>query len=457
MDLAIRGGTVVSGSGQRSADVGVVDGTIVQVGGSVPDADRELDAQGCLVLPGCVDLHTHLLGAPRFEPLDDFTSGGRAAAAGGVTTIGDFTHQLVGETLSPAIERGLLGARGALVDYVLHVVLNDPSAAAVADIPNIAAAGHLSLKIFMVTEAFALRRVDYLRAMQVAGSLGLLTLVHAEDHGIVAFSTAELLAAGNRDVRWFPESRPTIAEEIAVREAIAYAAVAKAPILLVHLSSARALEAVRAARREYAHVHAELRPIYLYLTRDVFQLPNNEGAKYVGQPPLRDPADVAAMWAGLGAGDFCTVGTDHFPHLSSSKLAAGLDFSTIPPGVSNLETLLPMLYSEGVRKGRVTIERIVQVLAEQPAVLAGISPRKGHVVPGADADIVIFDPRLVRTVDSRQMQSRADYDPFDGLEVTGWPRYTLSRGEVIYENGVVIGTPGRGRLVPRSVAREPGH
>src|SRR5438093_2495980 len=345
MDLAIRGGTIVSGQGQRSADVGVANGKVVQVGGIVPGATRELDARECLVLPGCVDLHTHLLGAPRFEPLDDFWSGGRAAAAGGVTTIGDFSHQVVGETLSPAIERGVLGARGALVDYVFHVVLNDPSPAAIADIPRIAAEGHTSLKIFMVSEAFASRRLDYLRALRTAGRAGILTLVHAEDHGIVAFLTSELLAAGKRSVKWFPESRPPLAEETAVREAVAYAAVAEAPILLVHLSSRQAIDAVRAARDHDCNVHAELRPIYLYLTRAAFDLPNDEGAKYVGQPPLRETADVAAMWSGLAAGDFCTLGTAHFPHSSASKLAAGLDFSTIPPGVSNLETMLPMLYS----------------------------------------------------------------------------------------------------------------
>jgi dihydropyrimidinase len=344
----------------------------------------------------------------------------------------------------------MAGARGALVDYVFHVVLNDPSAAAIADIPNLAAAGHRSLKVFMVTEVFASRRPDYLRALRVAGSAGLLTLVHAEDHGIVAFRTAELLAEGKRGVRWFPESRPTSAEEIAVREAISYAAVTEAPILLVHLSSRRALDAVRAGRAEFSQVHAELRPIYLYLTREVFDLPNNEGAKYVGQPPLRDRADVEALWSGLAAGDICTVGTDHFPHTSEAKLASDLDFSTIPPGVSNLETLLPMLYSEGVRTGRISVERLVRVLAEQPAQLAGIAPRKGHLSQGADADIVIFDPALVRTLDPRRMQSKADYDPFEGRTVTGWPRYTVSRGEVICDNGVVTGRPGRGRLVARS-------
>lgn len=453
MELAIRGGTIVSGQGQRSADLGVSDGKIVQLGGIVPGATRELDARECLVLPGCVDLHTHLLGAPRFQPLDDFTSGGRAAAAGGVTTVGDFTHQLAGETLTPALERALSGARGAVVDYVFHVVLNDPTPAAIADIPTIAAAGHMSLKIFMVSEAFASRRAEYLRALRAAGRAGVLTLVHAEDHGIVAFRTAELLAAGKRGVEWFPESRPPIAEEIAVREAVSYAVVAEAPILLVHLSSRRALDALRAGRVAHNNIHAELRPIYLYLTRDVFSLPNNEGAKYVGQPPLRESADVDAMWSALAAGDFSTMGTDHFPHLSASKLAAGLDFSTVPPGVSNLETMLPMLYSEGVRNGRITMERVVQVLAEQPAKLAGIAPRKGSLTVGADADIVIFDPRLVRTINSREMQSKADYDPFEGREVTGWPRYTLSRGEVVYENGNVIGAAGRGQLVPRAAFR----
>lgn len=305
----------------------------------------------------------------------------------------------------------------------------------------------------MVAEGFANRRVEYLRALRAAGQAGILTLVHAEDQAIVALRTEELLAAGRLGVEWYPESRPPLAEEIAVREAIAYAETAEAPICLVHLSSRGALDALRSGRRRRRDIYGEARPIYLHLTREMHKLPNNQGAKFVGQPPLREEADRHAMWSALAAGEVSTLGTDHFPHLLRAKLDPDLNFSTIPPGVSNLETMLPMLYSEGVLKGRISVERMVEVLSENPARLAGLSPRKGRLAVGADADIVVFDPRLSRTIRASEMQSKSDYDPFEGWQVTGWPRYTISRGEVIYEQGKVIGALGRGRLPHRASFR----
>ncbi|MER3420387.1 MAG: dihydropyrimidinase, partial [Chloroflexota bacterium] len=194
----------------------------------------------------------------------------------------------------------------------------------------------------------------------------------------------------------------------------------------------------------------ETRPIYLYLTRECFSLPNNEGAKFVGQPPLRERADVDALWEALRGGDLATVCTDHIPYPSAVKMDPAHTFATIPPGVSNLETLLPMLYSEGVRKGRITLPRLVQLVATNPARIAGLAPRKGTIAPGADADLVLFDPRLTRVVRTAEMHSAADYDPFEGWEVTGWPVMTIARGEVIVERGRVLGRLGRGRFVSRA-------
>jgi dihydropyrimidinase len=450
MNMAIRNGTVVTASGAFPADVGVDGGVIVQVGGAVPAAEREIDAGGMLVLPGCVDIHTHLSSFAGRQPLDDFEHGTRGAAAGGVTTICDFAHQADGEGLRPATERALADGARSIIDYTFHTVLRDPTPEALAEIPDLVAEGFAGLKVFMSVSRFTNRVNDYLRALRIAGRAGALTAVHAEDESIIALRTAELLEQGKRGVAWFPDSRPPLAEEIAVRRAAAFARVAEAPIYLVHLSSRGALSGLRDARARGLPVYGETRPIYLYLTREVFDLPDNEGAKFVGQPPLRDRADVDAIWDALRTGDLSTVCTDHIPYTTATKKDPAHTFATIPPGMSNLETLLPMLYSEGVRKGRISLPRLVELVSTNPARIAGLAPRKGTIAPGADADLVVFDPNHTRTIRAPEMHSAADYDVFEGWDVTGWPALTISRGEVIFEQGHVTGQPGRGQFIKRA-------
>jgi dihydropyrimidinase len=263
---------------------------------------------------------------------------------------------------------------------------------------------------------------------------------------MVAARTAELHASGRTGVKHFPESRPVQAEVKAVHEAVEMAAATGAAIYLVHLSSSAALDALRAGKSR-ARVFGETRPLYLYLTRAQFDRP--DAALWVGQPPLREPGDVDAVWAALVDGTLDTVGTDHIPHTRAAKLAPDLTFDRIPPGVSNLETLLPMLYSEGVRKGRLTLSRMVEVLATAPARIAGMYPRKGALGVGSDADIVVFDPEARRTIRAADMHSACDYDPYEGWEVTGWPEVVIARGEIAFERGVLRAQTGRGKLVAR--------
>jgi dihydropyrimidinase len=449
MDLAFRNGTVVTSERAFLADVGVRDGRIEQVGGEVPAAAREIDARGMLVLPGCVDIHTHLGAANTGPPLDDFVSGTRAAVAGGVTTVCDFAWQTEGGSLLNAVEAAKADAAAkSLIDFTFHTVLRDPHDAAIEELEDVAAAG-AGLKIFMSAGRFDHRADRYLRALRAAGRAGILTAVHAEDASIIALRTAELLAAGMTGPEHFPASRPVLAEEVAVQRAIGFAEAVEAPIYLVHLSSAAALAPLAEAKRRGLPVFGETRPIYLYLTEDRFAERDRRGALYVGQPPLRPQSDVDAVWDALRGGLLDTVCTDHIPHTAARKLDPTLDFSRIPPGMSNLETLLPMLHSEGVRRGRITLPRMVELLATNPARLAGLAPRKGAIVPGADADLVIFDPERTRTVRAAEMQSAADYDVFEGWEVTGWPSVTIARGEVVYEDGRVVGGDRRGEFVPR--------
>lgn len=436
---------LVTPDGERRADI-AVEGERISAIGDIGPASREIDARGKLVLPGCVDLHTHLASTPTFTPVDDFEHGSRAAIAGGVTSVVSMVYQEDG-SLRRGIERAMRDAERSLADFAFHVVVTDPSEAARAEIPGLVRDGHAGLKVFMVSPRFVERRDDYVLVLRAASEAGALVAIHAEDHGIVAARTAELHASGRTGVEHFPESRPVDAEVKAVAEAVDLAMTTEAAIYLVHLSSRAALEALRDGKRR-ARVYGETRPLYLYLTRAQFDRP--DAALWIGQPPLRELDDVAAVWAALADGTLDTVGTDHIPHTRAAKLAPGLTFDRIPPGVSNLETLLPMLYSEGVRTGRLTLKRLVEVLAAMPARISGMYPRKGAIAVGSDADLVVFDPEARRTIHATDLHSACDYDPYEGWEVSGWPETVLSRGEVVLANGEVLGSPGRGRLVMRA-------
>jgi dihydropyrimidinase len=441
----VRGGTVVTPGGERRADI-AIDGERISGIGEVGPASREIDARGKLVLPGCVDLHTHLASTPTFVPLDDFEHGTRAAIAGGVTTVVSMVYQEDG-SLERGIERGMRDAARSLADFAFHVVVTDPSEAARAEIPGLLRKGHAGLKVFMVSPRFVERRDDYRLLLRAAAEAGAVVAIHAEDHAIVAARTAELHRHGRTGVEHFPESRPVEAEVKAVAEAVDLAAATQATIYLVHLSSRAALDTMRVGKRR-GRVFGETRPLYLYLTRAQFDRP--DAALWVGQPPLRSADDVEAVWTALAHGTLDTVGTDHVPHTRAAKLAPGVTFDRIPPGVSNLETLLPMLYSEGVRKGRLTLARLVEVLATAPARIAGMYPRKGVIAIGSDADLVVFDPDAHRTIHAVDLHSACDYDPYEGWEVTGWPETVISRGEIVFERGDTRANPGRGRFVPRS-------
>jgi dihydropyrimidinase len=421
----------------------VQDGRIAAIG-EVPRAQRELEASGKLLLPGCVDLHTHLASTPTFTPLDDFEHGTRAAIAGGVTTVCSMVYQ--DGTLRAGIDRGLRDAQRSLADFAFHMVVTDPNDAAIGELPALVGEGHAGLKVFMVSPRFDERITDYVRLLRAAAEAGALVAVHAEDHAVVARATAELHAAGHKAVRYFPESRPALAEDVAIRSATQLATKTGVAMYFVHLSSRLALAALADAKAHGVRVYGETRPLYLYLTRERFERP--DAALWLGQPPLREQLDVDAMWQALRDGLVDTVGTDHYPHLRAAKLAPGLSFDRVPPGVANLETLLPMLYSEGVRRGRLTVERMVDVLATAPARIAGLRG-KGEIAVGNDADIVVFDPEKRRTIRASEMHSACDYDPYEGWEVTGWPALTLLRGETACADGELLTKPGAGRLIRR--------
>ncbi len=451
-DLVVRGGTVATAGGLAECDVAITDGRISQLGGS-PRGRRELDASGALVLPGGLDMHVHLSEPDPPEPgepawIDDFASGSAAAIAGGVTTIGNMTFPAAGDTLHQSLDRDLTAARTlASVDYVLHPILFSPTPQALAELPELAAAGHTSLKLFMVAEEFEAQADGMIEAVRIAGQHGMLTLIHCEDGALVRFAGEQLRLAGRGGLGNWAASRPVPAERAAVDRAVAICEATGSPVYIVHLSSEQALRAARRGRNRGLPVYVETRPLYLHLTSEA--LTERDGAKYIGAPPLREPSDVAALWAGLADGSVDTLGSDHAPWLLRDKLDESRDVTTARQGVADLETMLPMLFSAGVRAGRLSLARFISLTATNPARLFGLYPRKGTIAVGSDADLVVLDPQLSRTVDGSVMQSRAGYSAYDGYEVHGWPRFTVSRGEVVLEDGQVLARPGRGQWLRR--------
>jgi len=448
--LVIRGGTVVTATDTFRVDVAVRDGRIVAIGVDLPNADHEIDASGLQVLPGGIDVHTHLdiqLGDQ--VSADDFESGTAAAACGGITTICDYAWQQPGQRLHDAIETWKVKARGkAHVDYGFHVMLSEATPERIAEVPAIVADGYPSLKVFMINE-FGIGDGGLLSVFEAGRAAGAVVNVHAENGDVLDHRARTLLATGKRDPRYFAESRPALAEAEATQRAGRYAEFTGAEVYIVHLSCADALEAARAARTRGARVSVETRPIYLVLSDERYAAGGLEAAKLAGAPPLRSAADQAALWEGLRTGEIQTIGSDNTSWTPQQKAVGMDDFTRIPYGVPGLETEMMVIYSEGVSKGRISVNTFVAAFSTNPARIFGLYPRKGSIAVGSDADFVLFDPRLSLTIDEARLHSRAGYDPFHGMTVTGVPVLTISRGEVIAREGQLLSEPGRGLHLTR--------
>jgi dihydropyrimidinase len=452
-NLVIRNGLIVTAEGQFEGDIRIRGDEIVEIGHDLPRCEgdeRELDAQGLLVLPGGIDPHVHLT-LPKSVPatdrwVDDLTSGSQAALAGGITTVGNMSFPQPGETPLATLKREInLVQQQAVADVMLHPVLLPPVEAAIRELPQMVAAGHTSIKVFMCMEAFDKHVLAYLAALQAAGEAGMLTMIHCEDLSIISAATEVLLAEGRGSLRYYAESRPVISEVVATQRAVGMCEATGAPIYVVHLSSERALRVCEEAQARALPVYVETRPLYLYLTQERYFDP--DGAVYVGQPPLREAHDVAALWDGLARGTVHTVGTDHAPWTREQKLDPALNVANLRPGVSNLQVMLPMLYSEGVLKGKISLEQFVALTSTNAAKLFGLYPRKGTIAVGSDADLVLWNPTESRVVRGSELFSRAGFSIYEGTEVTGWPRITIRRGQVVYKDGRITAQPGRGRLI----------
>ncbi|HEY3383211.1 MAG TPA: dihydropyrimidinase [Vicinamibacterales bacterium] len=453
MRTLIRDGTIVNADGRQEADLLVVDEAIREIGpGLRGPADRVIEASGRLVLPGAVDVHTHLdlpLGAIRTA--DDFESGTIAAACGGTTTIIDYATQEKGGSLREALDTWMARATGrAVVDFGFHMCISDLRPEVEAEMGGIVADGVPSFKLFMAYPGrLMLDDGQIFRVLRSTAALGGLVCVHAENGAVIDVLVREALAAGHTGPRFHASTRPPILEAEAVHRAIALAEAAAAPVYIVHLSTSGALEEVAAARRRGRPVYAETCPQYLVLSEDAYDARGFDGAKYVMSPPLRPAAMQASLWRGLAVGDLQVVATDHCPFRLSDKAGGRHDFSKIPNGAPGIEPRLNLIYDGGVAAGRLSVERFVDVTATAPARLFGLSPRKGALAPDADADIVLFDPAGTTAISASTHHMRVDYNPYEGRLTRGAIEMVLSRGEVIVERGQFVGRAGRGRFVRR--------
>jgi dihydropyrimidinase len=479
LDLAIHGGTIVTATETRKADIGIAEGRIVAIG-DVGEARVEHDANGLLVLPGVVDPHTHLEAQFRQDgpfTADDFLSGTAAAACGGVTTIIDYARQFPGASLSDGIrEWTSRAAPKALIDYSFHIVVTDFSDASLAEIPALLADGFPSVKAFMMRIGDG----DLIKLMAASANAGGLTMVHAENGAVLDHQQELLFAEGKRSARWYVDSRPELGEAEATARAIDYADLTGATACIVHISCDAALERARAAKARGSKPWIEVRPCYLLLDAHHYTVEGVDPLTLSGCPPLRPVWNVDKLWAGLADGAIDLVGSDHCSWALAEKSIGAEDFSQIPHGIPALETQLPTLWSEGVGgradRGigqvsaerlaannyrpivqatgvgsvqRVTPSRLVDVMSTTPARLHGLYPRKGTIALGSDADIVLFDPTRHETITAERMHSRVGYEPCEGMQVVGWPVATFSRGELIAKDGQIVAQPGRGLLLKR--------
>jgi len=455
-DLIIRNGIVVGEGRQQPADVAVAGEAIAAVGERLDDQAREtIDAAGCYVFPGFIDPHVHLsLPVGDMVSSDDFTSGTIAAACGGVTTVIDFTTQARGVPLDVAVAQRRAEADGRVaIDYGLHLTLTDAVPETLAQMARLATQGYASIKLYMTYAGLRVSDDETERILAAARDAGVLTMVHAEDDATVTRLTQDLLQRGQTGPQAHPLARPPAAEGRATERVVALAVAAGAPLYVVHVTCGQALRPIGCSRAAGHRIFGETCPHYLLLSDDEYARPGFEAAKYVMTPPLRPRRNQALLWGALRQGTLDVVATDHCPWLfASQKKRGSARFDLIPGGIAGAETRGMLLFSEGVGRGRITLERFVDVMATNPARLFGLYPRKGTLAVGSDADIVVFDPQPTATIRNAALHQRVDYTLFEGWQVTGLPIVTISRGRVVARDGQFVGDVGHGRFVVRRAA-----
>ena len=454
-DTLIRNGTIVTATDTYLGDVGILDGKIAAIGKDLPveNAKNVIEARGRYVMPGGIDVHTHLdMPFGGTMSADDFESGTVAAAFGGTTTLIDFAIQYKGQTLRQAYETWMKKADGkAVIDYAFHCIITELADAQLDEMKALVREGIPTFKLFMAYPGvFMLDDASIFRAMTAAANSGGMICMHAENGGVIDVLVQRALAEGKRAPKYHALTRPTTAEAEATSRAIALAEIAGAPVYIVHLSCNDALEKVREARDRGLPTYAETCPQYLYLSLENMDAPGFEGAKYVFTPPLREKWHQEKLWQGLAKDDLQVVSTDHCPFCYKEQKELGKnDFTKIPNGGPGIEHRLSLVYSGGVHGKRFSMNRFVQLVSTAPAKLFGLYPRKGTVAVGSDADLIVFDADEEQTISVKTHHMRVDYSMFEGIRVKGIPKTVLSRGRTIVDNGRFTGKPGAGEFIKR--------
>jgi len=456
-DLTIRGGRVCNADGVQDADVGVIDGRIAAVAPGLAAGREDIDARGRWVLPGGIDSHTHIeqLSGMGVMCADDFYSGTVSAAFGGTTTILSFAAQHREDRIPDVVASyHRAAAEKAVIDYGFHLILTRPDAESLdVHLPEAVRGGITSLKVYMTYDRLRLDDHALLDVLAVADREGALVMVHAENHDMIRWVAHRLLERGHTAPKFHGVAHDPLAETEAAHRAIALSRLVDVPVLIVHVAGRETVELIRHARRLGARVLAESCPQYLFLEASDADLPGLEGAKFCCSPPPRDKDSQAAVWAGLLDGTLGLYSSDHAPYRfdASGKLPKGeaTTFKEMANGVPGIELRLPLLFSEGVVKGRMGIEEFVALSATRHADTYGLAPRKGRIAVGADADIAIWNPTREVEVSAAMLHDNVGYTPYEGMRLTGWPEDVFSRGRSVVRDGALQAARGSGRYVAR--------
>lgn len=459
-DCVIHCGTVVTPSETWMGDIGIHDGRIAALAERIPGGARRIDAGGRIVMPGGIEAHCHIAqeSSAGLMGADDYFTGSVSAAFGGNTSFIPFAAQHRGQSVDAVLATyDSRAAPNSVLDWSYHLIVSDPTEAVLTEeLPRAFARGVTSFKVFMTYDLMNLGDGGMLRVLEVARAHGALVMVHAENNEMVRWMNARLAAQGLTAPRYHAVSRPELAEAEAINRAIMLARLVGAGLFVVHVSTAEGAALIARAKAEGHDIHAETCPQYLALTRDDLDRPGMEGAKFICSPPLRDAATQGVLWDHVRRGTFASVSSDHAPYRfdATGKFVNGADapYPRIANGMPGIAARLPYLFSEGVVAGRLSLQQFAALSSANAARVFGMTT-KGALLPGRDADLVLWDPEARRRVTLADQHDAMDYTPFEGLELTGVPRLVMGRGAVLVEDGVLKAERGQGRFVPRAPYR----